>query len=53
MKKNLIYLFLFLSIFSAFFSTNLAFADDNNDEYKRYRLVKTEEYYNESWPKAR
>lgn len=51
MKKNLIYLFLFLSIFSAFFSTNLAFADDNNDEYKRYRLVKTEEYYNESWRK--
>ena len=53
MKKSVIYLFLFLSIFSAFFSTNLAFADDNNenDEYKRYRLTKTEQYYNESWTK--
>ena len=52
MKKNLIYLFLFLSIFSAFFSTSLAFADDNNnDEYKRYRNVKAQNYYNESWKK--
>lgn len=52
MKKSLIYLFVFLSIFSAFFSSNLAFADDNNnDEYKRYRNVKAQNYYNESWKK--
>lgn len=52
MKKSLIYLFVFLSIFSAFFSTNLAFADDNNnDEFKRYRNVKAQNYYDESWKK--
>ena len=52
MKKNLVYLFLFFSIFSTFFSTSLAFADDNNnDEYKHYRNSQAEKYYNESWQK--
>jgi len=51
MKKIAIYSILFFSIFS-FFTSNLAFADDsNNDEYKRYRLTKIEQYYNESWRK--
>ena len=51
MKKIAIYSILFFSIFS-FFTSNLAFAaDNNNDEYKRYRLTKIEQYYNESWRK--
>lgn len=51
MKKIFIYSILFFSIFS-FFTSNLAFADDNNnDEYKHYRNSQAEKYYNESWQK--
>lgn len=51
MKKIAIYSILFFSIFS-FFTSNLAFADDNNnDEYKHYRNSQAEKYYNESWKK--
>lgn len=51
MKKIAIYSILFFSIFS-FFTSNLAFADDNNnDEYKHYRNSQAEKYYNESWQK--
>ena len=51
MKKMFIYSILFFSIFSSFCS-NLAFADDNNnDEYKKYRNIEAQNYYNESWKK--
>ena len=51
MKKIAIYSILFFSIFS-FFTSNLAFADDNNnDEFKKYRNVEAQNYYNESWKK--
>ena len=51
MKKMFIYSILFFSIFS-FFTSNLAFADDNNnDEYKKYRNIEAQNYYNESWKK--
>ena len=51
MKKIAIYSILFFSIFS-FFTSNLAFAaDNNNDEFKKYRNVEAQNYYNESWKK--
>ena len=51
MKKMFIYSVLFFSIFS-FFTSNLAFADDNNnDEFKKYRNIEAQNYYNESWKK--
>lgn len=51
MKKIFIYSILFFSIFS-FFTSNLAFADDNNnDQYKHYRKIKAQNYYNEAWKK--
>lgn len=51
MKKMFIYSILFFSIFS-FFTSNLAFAtDNNNDEFKKYRNVEAQNYYNESWKK--
>ena len=51
MKKIAIYSILFFSIFS-FFTSNLAFADDNNnDQYKHYRNAQAQKYYNESWQK--
>lgn len=51
MKKIAIYSILFFSIFS-FFNSNLAFAaDNNNDEFKKYRNVEAQNYYNESWKK--
>lgn len=50
MKKIAIYSILFFSIFS-FFTSNLAFATDNNNEFKKYRNVEAQNYYNESWKK--